>query len=96
MWYLILPLSSIVAGANRYSEKCFLQSRERGTGDEYMEPRGLWIKNIWEPSLYSVDNWMINEYEAVGGTIIGRGNRRIRIKPPPVLLSPTKIPHVLI
>jgi hypothetical protein len=34
---------------------------------------------------------MINEYGAIGGMRIGRGDRNIRRKPAPVLFSPSQI-----
>jgi hypothetical protein len=41
--------------------------------------------------IYSIDNRTINEYGAVGGAIIGRGNRSIRRKPAAVPLGPPQI-----
>jgi hypothetical protein len=60
-----------------------------------MEPRGMCAEKVWEPLLYSVDNWMINEYKAVGEMVTGRRNRRIRINSAPMLFCPPKIPHDL-
>jgi hypothetical protein len=45
--------------------------------------------------LYSIDDRMINEHEAVGGMRIGRGNRGTRRKPILVSLYPPQIPHDL-
>jgi hypothetical protein len=45
--------------------------------------------------LYSVDDKMINEYGAVGGMRIGRGNGITRRKPAQVPLCPPQIPHDL-
>jgi hypothetical protein len=47
--------------------------------------------------LHSVDDTTIDEYEAVGRMIIGRGNRSTTsmIKPVPVSLCPQRIPHDL-
>jgi hypothetical protein len=50
MWHLILLLLFPLVGCvNRYSEECFLQGREGGTGDEFMAPRGRWPEKVWEP-----------------------------------------------
>jgi hypothetical protein len=43
--------------------------------------------------LYSIDDRMIDEHEAVCGMKIGRGNRCTRRKPAPVPLCPSQIPH---
>jgi hypothetical protein len=51
-----------------------------------MNPLGTWPTN--QP-------WMIDEYEALGGMRIGRGNRRTRRKPASVSLCPPVIPHDL-
>jgi hypothetical protein len=45
--------------------------------------------------LYSVDDRMINEYEADGWMKTGRGNQSNRRKPAPVPLSAPQIPHDL-
>jgi hypothetical protein len=39
---------------------------------------------------------VIHDYGLVGGMTIGRGNRRTRRKPAPVLFSPPQIPYDLI
>jgi hypothetical protein len=43
--------------------------------------------------LYSVDDMMIAEQEAVGGMRIGRGNRSTGRKATPLPLSPPQIPQ---
>jgi hypothetical protein len=43
---------------------------------------------------YIVDDWMINEYEAVGGMSGGKGNRSTWRTPGTMSLRP-QIPHVL-
>jgi hypothetical protein len=45
--------------------------------------------------LYIVDDGVINEYEAVKGKKIGRGNRSTRRKFAPVPFCATQIPHDL-
>jgi hypothetical protein len=42
--------------------------------------------------LNSVDQWMINEYDAVGGMRIGRGNRGTGQKPASLPFCATKTP----
>jgi hypothetical protein len=45
---------------------------------------------LYQPRMIDVD-----DYGAVGGMRIGRGNRRTRRKPAPVPLCPPQIPHDL-
>jgi hypothetical protein len=51
--------------------------------------------NLPDPRLYSVGDRMINEYGAVGGMRIGRGNRSNWRKPTPLPLRPPQIQHYL-
>jgi hypothetical protein len=46
--------------------------------------------------LYSVDDRMVNEYGAVGGLKVGRGNRITRRKAALLPLCPPQIAHYLI
>jgi hypothetical protein len=49
----------------------------------------LWVGLLYQP-------WMIDDdYGAIGGMRIGRGNRSTRRKPAPVPLCPPQIPHDL-
>jgi hypothetical protein len=45
--------------------------------------------------LYIDEDRMFNEYGAVGGMKIGRGNQSDRKKPAPLSLCPPQIPHDL-
>jgi hypothetical protein len=55
-----------------------------------------YLKTLTVLRLYSVGGKMINEYGAVGGMRIGRGNRITRRKFAPVPLCPPQIPNDLI
>jgi hypothetical protein len=46
--------------------------------------------------LYDVDDRIINEYGAVSGIRIGKGNRSTQRKPAPLPLCPPQNPHNLI
>jgi hypothetical protein len=48
---------------------------------------------VFDSSLYSVDDKMMNEYEAAGRMRIGRGNLSTRIKSDPVPLCSPQFPH---
>jgi hypothetical protein len=61
MRYLILLLlSSLVGCANRCSEECFLWVRARGTGDEFMGPRGWWPKKVLETLFQTLATFVVD------------------------------------
>jgi hypothetical protein len=56
------------------------------------ETESTWyVGLLYQPRMIDDD-----EYGAVGGMRIGRGNRSTRRKPPPMPLCPPQIPHDLI
>jgi hypothetical protein len=54
-----------------------------------------YLTNLSVTRLYGVSGRMMNEYGAVGGIRIGRGNQSTRKTPAPMPLFPSQIPHCL-
>jgi hypothetical protein len=73
-----------------------VKSRASANMDAQFSRSSVWLlANLWSPRLCKFEDKAINECEAVGGTIISRGNRSTQRKCASLPLCPPQIPQHL-